>query len=208
GLIEIGNPSVVTVEPAGVAAAFIPHPGIRTGDSLHNRCARLAMSFVAPEGTLDVFTFYVIKTAGKNSGVLNRCGGSLRHVRRHRMGGITEENYPSVAPAPQRVAFKDRPFVTIRARLKHIAGILMEAFIGRPQFFHVAFCRPGFARQPFSRLGYARDKVNFALGLRGVVNNDVAIGTPPFRARASNIEPSHQLGRKYGTIRDASLVDR
>src|SRR5262249_32326024 len=90
GLIEIGNPSVVTVEPAGVAAAFIPHPGIRTGDSLHNRCARLAMSFVAPEGTLDVFTFYVIKTAGKNSGVLNRCSGSLRHVRRHRMGGITE----------------------------------------------------------------------------------------------------------------------
>src|SRR6185369_15172174 len=70
-LVEVRIPGVVSIQPAGIAAALVPHPGIGTGDRLHDRRAWLAMRLVAPEGAFDVLAIHGVETPGKNRSVLD-----------------------------------------------------------------------------------------------------------------------------------------
>src|SRR5262245_1185783 len=97
------------------------------------------------------------------------------------MGGVAEQHHTSVAPPRQRLALKDCPFVTVRARLQNIAYILMEAFVGLTQLPHISLGRPRFTREPLGWLGHTGDEVNLTLRLRRVINHDVTVSPPPFR---------------------------
>ena len=59
----------------------------------------------------------------------------------------------------------------------------MKSFVRLAQFVHVALRRPRLARQPLGRLGHAGDEVDLAAVAARVVDDDVPVDAPPFRAR-------------------------
>src|SRR4029077_6501356 len=111
---------------------------------------------------------------------------SLRHIRGHRMACIAEKHDAAFAPTRKRLPLEDGPLVTIGAGLEHRAHVGMEASISFAQLYHLALGRPGFARQPLGRLRDTGDEVDLAANVISVVDNDVAIDTPPFGARRPN----------------------
>src|SRR5678815_4466086 len=98
------------------------------------------------------------------------------------MGGVAEQNHASVAPPRQWFALKDCPFVTVRARFQNIAHVLMEVFVGSAQLPHISLGRPRFTREPLGWLRHAGDEINLALRLRRVIDHDMTVRPPPFRA--------------------------
>src|ERR1700730_3894730 len=129
-------PRIVAIQPTCVLVTAF-HPSVGARDSLNARRAGLSVRFVAQEGSLDVVAFDFLQTARQDRGILDRGRPSLRHVRCHRMAGVTQQHHASIAPARQGLALEDGPLVAIRARFYHGASVRVETFVRLAQLFHV-----------------------------------------------------------------------
>src|SRR5258708_5298361 len=151
-------PSIVAVQPTGIfIAAF--HPGVGAGNCLNTGSARFSVPLITPERVLNIFASCLRQAARQDCGILDSRRASLRHVRRHGMAGIAQEDYPPIAPAWQRLAFEYRPFVAVRARFEHCTNMGVKTLVSSAPLFHLAFGRPRFTRYPFRWFRNAGHKI-------------------------------------------------
>src|SRR3974390_817849 len=206
GFIKRDIPGIVAIEPGGIVITAA-HPGVGARNLLNPGSARLAMSFETLERRLDSFDRNVLQTARQHRGVLDRGGGTLRHVWGHRMTGVADQNYPALAPGWQGITLQDRPFVAVGAGIEHHPHLGMETGIGLSQLVHVALGRPRLPRHPVGWFRNAGDEVKLAAVPGRVIDHDVAIFAPPFGARAGDFS-RQEAGAENGTVGDAAAMYR
>ena len=98
------------------------------------------------------------------------------------MTGIAQQSNAAHAPARQRIAFEDRPFVTIGTCIEHGAHVGMKTRVGGAQFLDIAFGRPRFFGRPAYALGQAGDAIDFVALGGGVVNESMPVPASPLVA--------------------------
>src|SRR5690349_14725746 len=164
------------------------------------------MRLVGPEGALDVFSRNLVEAARQDGRILDRGCCALGHVGRHWMTRVTEQAYPAVAPARQRLTLENRPLVTIGARLQHHAHLGMKSLVSLAQLANFSLRRPGLLRQPIGRLRNAGDEVKLAAIPPRVIKHDVPVDAPPLGSRWPDVAAFQERRAEHRTVGNAATV--
>src|SRR5580692_7491973 len=97
--------------------------------------------------------------------------------------------------------------MAIWARFQDRPNIGVETLVCLAHLFDVSLGRPGLARHPLCRFRHAGHEVELAASGGRIIDDNVAVDSPPLCAGGPDVPAVKQGGRKYGAVSNTSLVN-